>query len=109
MVEKSLPQYDPSLPGIAFYVGKEGPYKIYRNRHRSDTKDVYEVTTYVFEADDGNLVGVSDIGALVTYQANRRFWSNMDISYSIAKSIGKDFKAIDESVLGFLKNHITEN
>lgn len=107
MVSRAATEFNPSLPGKAFYAGQEEEYKIYRIGRDPSRNDTYETKTYVFKATDGALVGVTDIGNSSNLcDAFRKFGTDIDIHYLIPKQLGKDFKKIDDKVLEFLKNHI---
>ncbi len=106
MVAEALDQFNPERPGHEYHAGTEGPYELYRHiRGKGEAKK--EITTYVFKAKDGSLVGVEDPGAWsVSYEVLRKIAPDLQITYLIAKPLGRDFIQIDEAVTAFINQHL---
>ena len=105
MVAEAGSQFNPERPGQNYRVGMQGPYELYRNvtGYGKDSQQV--VTTYVFKANDGELVGVEDPGSwAANYTAHRKIGVALKIQYQISKPIGQDFVKIDEVVVAFISN-----
>jgi hypothetical protein len=109
MVSKSSDHFDPAYPGQYYHAGTENFYELYRHiRGRGASQT--EITTRVFKAEDGSLVGIEDPGEWsVCYEVERKIKPNLHIKYLIAKPLGNDFIQIDKAVTIFIKQHLQTN
>ena len=107
MVAEATDHFDPTRPGLDYHAGKQGPYELYRSIAGAGKDTAIEVTTYVFKAQDGKLVGVEDPGDWsVKYEAHRKIGNDLQIQYLISKPLGQDFIKIDDVVTKFINNHL---
>jgi hypothetical protein len=107
MVESAANHFDSSRPGRIYRAGKQGPYTLYRSTAGSVKNAQTEITTYVFRAKDGALVGAEDPGSWsVKYKVDRKIGANLQIKYLISKPLGRNFIEIDERVVTFINNYL---
>jgi hypothetical protein len=106
MVAEALDEFNPERPGHEYHAGTEGAYELYRAFVGRGESQV-EVTYYVFKAKDGSLVGVEDPGSWSgSYEVLRKIAPDLQITYLIAKPVGRDFIEIDEAVTSFINQHL---
>jgi hypothetical protein len=109
MVAEALIQRNPERPGHEYHAGTEGPYELYRHT-RGKRQPPVEITTYVFKAEDGSLVGVEDPGDWSrSFSVSRKIEPNLQITYSVAKPLGREFIQIDKAVTAFIIQHRQTN
>jgi hypothetical protein len=106
MVAEALDQFNPELPGHEYHAGTEGPYELYRAFvGRGETR--VEVSYHVFKAKDGSLVGVEDPGTWSgSYKVLRKIAPDLQITYLIAKPLGRNFIEIDQDLTAFINQHL---
>lgn len=99
--------FDPQKPGRRYRVGKQGAFEVFRDYTGYGKPSQAEITTYVFKAEDGEFVGIKESDALRSsrYRFIRRLNKNLHVEYLVAKQLGRDFVAIDETVAAFIRKH----
>jgi hypothetical protein len=109
MVAEALTERNRERPGHEYHAGTEGPYELYRAFVGKGESQV-EVTYYVFKAEDGSLVGAEDPGDWSrSFSVSRKMEPNLQIKYSVAKPLGREFIQIDKAVTAFILQHRQTN
>lgn len=81
-----------------------GPFRVYQES-RVQNGLMNSVVTYVFEAEDGELVSVEDLGqTLDRYQVTRRIGKYLQLRYALNKVLGDDFIQTDALTAALAKS-----
>ncbi|KAF3997661.1 hypothetical protein [Glaciimonas immobilis] len=104
--DNALQHFDPDHPGRVYQTGQQGLYRTYQQ----GDPDIPRLlrTTYSFQAADGQTVTITDPAPIAAmYRAHRTIKDRFVVEYTIVKSVGRNFREIDDVVTSLINQHTT--